>query len=180
MKTERTLIISLVLCILISSCAPPLVPFTQQLRQQYKLQPEELRSIQFYFSNTFVLRRGENNDMKDTKHGELTVMSDSKIEEIIIKAGTPCIIRDVIDGNQVSITFEDDGNKYLVFGSISNNDGYYTLRAMDWKNGKGTVNYGEKIYYSSQGSKDVFLALKMKSLKRFDVDQKVVKGAVLD
>src|SRR4030095_14248112 len=158
MKTERTPIVLLILVLFMTSCAPKLVPFTQQLRQQLKLQPEELRSIQFYFSNDFVLRRGENNDTKETNHGELTVMNDAKIEEIIIKAGTPCVVRDIVDGNQVTVSFEEDGNKYLVFGSIHNHDGYYTLMAMDWKNGKGTVNYGEKTYYSSQGSKDVFLA----------------------
>jgi len=163
----------------LTSCSPSLVPFTQQLRQQYKLQPDELESIQFYFSNTFVLRRGENNDKKDTNHGELTVLNDSKIEEIVIKAGTPCVIREVVDGTQVMVGFEENGNKYLVFGSINNQDGYYTLRAMEWNKGKGKVNYGEKTYYSSPGSKDVFLALKMKSLKRFDVDQKVAKGATV-
>ncbi len=161
------------------SCSPSLVPFTQQMRQQLQLQPEELKSIQFYFSNTVVLRRGESNDKKETTNGELTVLNDSKIEEIIIKAGTPCVIKEIVDGNKVTISFEENGNKYLVFGSINNRDGYYTLMAIDWKHGKGTVNYGEQTYYSSPGSKDVFLALKMKSLKRFQVDQKVVKGAVV-
>jgi hypothetical protein len=102
------------------------------------------------------------------------------VEEIIIKAGTPCVIKDVVDGNKVTISFEDNGNKYLVFGSINNQDGYYTLMAMDWKNGKGKVNYGEQTYYSSQGSKDVFIALKMKSLKKFKVEQNVVKGKKLN
>ena len=176
---KLTLSLALVVTLL-SSCSQQLVPFTQQVRDQYHLQPEELKSIQFYFSNSFVLRRGENNDTKETRNGELTVMNDSKIEEVIIKAGTPCVINSVVDGNKVKVSFEDDFNKHLVFGSLNNTDGYYTLMALDWKNGKGKVNYGENTYYSSPGSKDVFLALKMKSLKRLKVDQKVVKGATVN
>lgn len=166
--------------LLLSSCSQKLVPFTQQVRDQYHLQPDEMKSIQFYFSNSFVLRRGENNDTKETRNGELTVMNDAKIEEVIIKAGTPCIVNSVVDGNRVTVSFEDDLNKYLVFGSLHNTDGYYTLMALEWKGGKGKVNYGENTYYSSPGSKDVFLALKMKSLKRLKVDQKVVKGATVN
>jgi hypothetical protein len=107
-------------------------------------------------------------------------MNDSKIEEVIIKAGTPCVINSVVDGEKVTVSFEEDMNKYLVFGSVRNADGYYTLMALEWKSGKGKVNYGENTYYSSPGSKDIFLALKMKSLKRLKVDQKVVKGATVN
>ena len=138
-----------------------------------------MMAIQFYFSNDFVLRRGENTATNETQKGELTVKKDSKVEEIIIKAGTPCIIREVVDGNRVKVSFEDKVNKYLVFGSVNNRDGYYTLMAREWKNGLGEVNYGEQIYYSSKGSKDIFLALKMKSLEKFKLEQKVVKGAVV-
>ena len=166
------------LVILLSSCSS-LVPFTQQLRDNYKLKPEELKSIQFYFSNTVVLRRGENSDKRETSNGELTVVKNSKVEEIIIKAGTPCIIKEVIDGDRVTISFEENGNNYLVFGSVNNRDGFYTLMARDWRKGKGEINYGEKIYYSSPGSKDVFLALKVKSLEKFKVEQKIAKGALI-
>ncbi len=169
----------LVMIVLMTSCSSSLVPFTQQLRDKHKLKPEELKSIQFYFSNTFVLRRGENTNKKETTNGELTVVNDSKVEEIIIKAKTPCVIKEIIDGNRVTISFEDNGNNYLVFGSVSNRDGYYTLMALEWKGGKGEINYGEQTYFSSPGSKDVFLALKVKSLEKFKVEQKVAKGAVI-
>jgi hypothetical protein len=179
MKSIQIYVPVIVSMFLLTSCAPSLVPFTQQLREQNNITPEELKSIQFYFSNDFVLRRGENTATNDTKKGELTVLKDSKVEEIIIKAGTPCVVKQVVDGNRVTVGFEDKGNKYLVFGSVNNRDGYYTLMALEWKNGLGEVNYGEQTYYSSKGSKDVFLALKMKSLEKFKLEQKVVKGAVV-
>jgi hypothetical protein len=175
----RIVIIALLSSAMIVSCAPTRVPFTQQLREQYKLNVEELKSIQFYTSNTLILRRAETESKKETSGGELTISKDRVLEEIVIKAGTPCVIRDVVDGSRVTVTFEDGGNKYLVFGSLRNRDGYYTLQALDWDKGRGKVNYGEQLYMTSDGSRDIFLVLKVKSLEKFKVDQKVIKGKTI-
>lgn len=179
---KRLEIITLVLitAVVVTSCSTGRVPFTQQLRDQYKLNVEELKSIQFYTSNNLVLRRAETESKKETSGGELTISKDRVLEEIVIKAGTPCVIKDVVDGSRVTVTFEDGGNKYLVFGSIRNRDGYYTLQALDWTQGKGKVNYGEQLYITSEGSRDIFLVLKMKSLNQFKVDQKVIKGKTVN
>ena len=179
-KTLKFTPLVTILALILSSCSTGRVPFTQQLRDQYKLNVEELKSIQFYTSNTLVLRRAETASKKETAGGELTVSKDRVLEEIVIKAGTPCVVRDVVDGSRVTVTFEDGANKYLVFGSIRNRDGYYTLQALDWTQGKGKVNYGEQLYVTSEGSKDIFLVLKMKSLNQFKVDQKVIKGKTIN
>ncbi len=161
------------------SCSNKLIPFTQQIRDENKLTEEELQSIQFYVSESFVLRRGENLDTKETKDGELTVLKDNKVEEVIIKAGTPCVIQEVVDGNRVTVSFEDKGSRFLVFGSIGNKDGYYTLMALKWDKNRGKISYGEEFYYASPGSKDVFLSIKMKTMQKFRLEQKVVKGKKL-
>lgn len=179
MKQNLIKLMPVVISILFMACSPSTVPFTQQLREQYHLSPDELRAIQFYTSNTFVLRRGETGDKKETTNGELTVLKDAKVEEIIIKAGTPCVIKEVVDGNRVTVSFNQGGNQFLVFGSLNNRDGYYTLMALDWKSGKGKVNYGEQTYMTSVGSKDVFLVLKMKNLDQFKLDTKIEKGVEL-
>lgn len=173
---KKQILLSAVTLLFLSSCSKSLSPFTQQIRDQYKLSVEELKSIQFYTSNTFVLRRGEDNLEKETGTGELKVVKDRHVEEIVIKAGTPCVIKDVVDGNRVTVSFEEGGSRYLVFGSIRNQDGYYTLQALDWVKGKGKVNYGEKTYYSSEGSKDIFLTFKLKNLEKYKSEQKVLKG----
>jgi hypothetical protein len=179
MKNRAIIVLALTIPILMVSCSPQVRPFTQEIREKTRLTEQELKSIQFYTSNTVVLRRGETSGAKETDKGELTVLTDAKVEEIIIKAGTPCLIKEVVDGNRVTVSFEDGAGKFLVFGSLRNRDGYYTLMALDWVNGKGKLNYGEKTYYSSPGSKDVFLTFKMKSLEKFRKDQKVVKGKTL-
>lgn len=175
----RMVVQVVVVGMIFTSCASTRVPFTQQLRDEYKLNVEELKSIQFYTSNHLVLRRAEMDSKKETSGGELTVSKDKMMEEIVIKAGTPCVIRDVVDGNRVTISFEQGSTKYLVFGNIRNSDGYYTLQALDWDKGKGRVNYGEQIYLTSDGSRDIFLVLKMKSLEQFKLDQKVIKGQTI-
>jgi len=177
MRNLRIYLITGIFPLFMMSCASSRVPFTQQLRDQNKLNMEELKSIQFYTSNTLVLKRGENQDIKETEKGELTVVKDAKVEEVIIRAGTPCVIKEVVDGNRITVSFNQDGSKYLVFGSVSNRDGYYTLMARDWKNGKGKVNYGEQTFMTSPGSKDVFLVFKMKTMQQFKLDRKVEKGA---
>jgi len=176
MNSSKNWLLLAILPLLFISCSPKRIPFTQQLKEKYQLQPEELQSIQFYLSNDLKLSRLDHKVKKNTENGELIVLKDEVAQEIIFKAGTPCVIREVIDGDKVKVSFEKDGNKYLVFGSIRNKDGFYTLQAADWKNDKGKVNYGEKMYLTSDGSRDVFLALKMKSLEQFKLDQKVVKG----
>ncbi|MGI8892731.1 MAG: hypothetical protein ACR2GN_04650 [Bacteroidia bacterium] len=168
--------LTLILALLILSSCTPLVPFTQSVRQQYDLQEADLKSIQFYTSHDIVLRRGDVGNNKVTKEGELVVTQDRKVEEIFIKAGTPCVIQEVTDGSRVTVTFEDDGNKYLVFGNLSNRNGYYNLLALEWHQGRGVVNYGGNTYYVPRGSEHIHLLFKMKSLGRFEKEQRVVKG----
>src|SRR5690554_5869317 len=118
----------LILLLVLASCAPQRMPFTQQLREKHQLTPDELKKIQFYTSNDLILRRGDNKNSKATDDGALTVMNDGVVEEVVIKAGTPCVIKEVIDGNRLTVSFEDGSNRYPVFASIKNRDGYYTLQ----------------------------------------------------
>jgi hypothetical protein len=162
--------------VLLTSCSPK-VPFTQGIRDKYKLSEAELKSIQFYTSDVIVLKRGEMSEKeKDTKEGTLTIKGGNKVEQIIIKPNTPCVVQQVYDGNRISVAFEDGKEKYLVFGSMHSKNGYYLLQLLNGDNNKETINYGEKLYYASRGSDQVFLVLKIKSLNKFELDQKIVKG----
>jgi len=173
MKKLPLLLLSFVL--LLAACSPR-VPFTQGIRDKYQLSESELKLLQFYTSDVIILKRGEMSEKaKETTEGTLTIKGGNKVEEIVIKAGTPCVIEKVYDGNNVSVSFEDGKNKYLVFGSMHSKNGLYSLQVLR-ENNKPTLNYGEKLYVVSTGSDPVFLVFKIKSLNRFEVDQKVVKG----
>lgn len=155
------------------------VPFTQNTRENLKLNEENLKGIQFYTSSTIVLKRGDQVQDTKTEDGTLTITQGKDIEEVVIKAGTPCVVDKVIDANTLAIRFDDNGSKYLVFGSIKQRNGFYSLMARDWKNGIGVVNYGEKYYKASMNEGQTILTYKVKQIKQIEKKQEVVKGAKL-
>ena len=168
------------LVFLFASCSPSVSIFTQQTREKYKLSPEDLKSIQFYVQGDIVLNRFAPEAKKETEEGTLTLVREDVLERIVIKSGTPCLVRDVIDGSRVTVSFEDGQDKFLVFGSIKNQDGAYTLQALDWKRDSGgKLNYGNKEFVASPQSRNAFLYLKQKSLDRSRLEQSVVKGKTL-
>ena len=165
----------------LASCGTPTRILTQDLREQYKLSEQDLKSIQFYVSGPIVLTRYSQGAKKTTEGGELTLMKDEVLERIVIKSGTPCLIKDVVDGNRVTVSFEDGDNRYLVFGGIKRNGGNYCLQALDWGGERGgKLNYGEKEYNVNSYAQGAFLYLKVKSLNRFKLDEQVVKGKTLN
>ncbi|HNT80895.1 MAG TPA: hypothetical protein PKH65_09465 [Bacteroidia bacterium] len=168
----------LFLIVLFSSCAST-VPFTQNARENLKLTEEELKGIQFYTSSTIVLKRGEQVQDKKTEDGTLTITQGKDIDEVVIKAGTPCVVEKVVDVNTLAIRFDDSSGKYLVFGSIKQRNGYYSLMARDWSNGVGVVNYGDKYYKASMNEGQAILTYKVKQIKQIEKKQEVVKGAKL-
>ena len=175
MKNKSAFMLLPLLALLIA-CSPK-VPFTQGIREKYKLNESDLKALQFYTSDVIILKRGELSEKeKDTKEGTLTIKGGNKVEQIVIKAGTPCVVDKVYDGNRISVAFEDGKDKYLVFGSMQSKNGYYTLQVLNGDNNRSTINYGEKLYFTTAGHDQVFLLLKIKSLNKFELDQKIVKG----
>jgi len=162
--------------LILSSCETPKVPFTQALRDEYQLTPAELKSLQFYVSETIILRRGQHERGKNTSEGTLKLKNELDIEEIIIPEGTPCVVEKVIDHERLAMRFGDKPNEFLVFGSLHRKDGYYVLQALEWRKGRGKVAYGDKYYYSNPGSSDAYLLVKLKVIKRIKKKEKVVSG----
>jgi len=174
---KKSVIILFGIVLIVTSCAPR-IPFTQTLREQYKLKDNELRSLQFYASHNIVLNRGERSDKEQTtEEGTLTIKSGNYVEQVIIKAGTPGVVEKVLDRNRIAVSFEIGENKYLEFGATNPKvNSRYTLLAPKWVNNKGEIQYGGKTYYSSSGSGNVYLMFKMRKLHRYSKEQRVVKG----
>lgn len=167
---------AIIVLILVSGCSPK-VPFTQSVRDQYKLTPEELRGIQFYLSDPVALRRGEaNENQKSTEDGKLIVESGKTIDQISIKSNTKGAVENVPDQKTLTVSFEEGAEKYLVFSSGKNKNGFYSLQALSWDNGRGKVSYGGQTWYASPGSDQAILLFKMKSVKKLRVNEKVAKG----
>lgn len=167
---------SLGLLLALASCSPK-VPFTQAIREKYNLTPEELKGIQFYISDPVALRRGEPaKNQKSTQDGKLIIESGKSVDQVTFKANTKGAVEQIVDFNTVSVSFEEGVEKHLVFSSLKNRNGFYSLQALSWENGKGKVNYAGQTWYASEGSDQAVLLFKMKSIKKLRVNEKVVKG----
>ncbi len=159
-----------------SACEAPKVPFTQAMRDKYQLTPEELMSLQFYVSEGIILRRGRHERGKKTAEGTLKLKEEVVIEEIAIPAGTPCVVEKVIDNRRLAMRFGEKPNEFLVFGSLHRKDGLYVLQALEWRNGRGKVAYGDTYYFTNPGSADAHLLVKLKVMKRIEKRKRVVSG----
>ena len=162
-----------------TSCAPR-IPFTQEIREQYKLTESEMRQIQFYASHDIVLQRGEQTDKsKATSEGKLTITDSKSVDQVLIKAGTPGVVEKVIGPNKVAVSFENGDGRYLVFGDPFNKKGRYTLLAADWKGNKGELNYAGKTYYVPASGANYYISFKMRKLNQFRKKEHVAKGKKL-
>lgn len=169
-------IITLSMALTVLASCTTYAPFNQHIRDQYKLTPEELSSIQFYTSDAIILRRGEKGKAKTTAYGTLKLKSGENVEEVVIPAGTPCVVEKVIDNERMAMRFGDEKDEFLVFGSLRQQDGYYTLQALDWVKGRGKVSYGDQYYFSNPGSNNVFLTIELKHLREYKRETKTVGG----
>ncbi len=178
-KTSVTTFLLAILLFVFDACSPK-IPFTQAIRDKYKLTEADLKSIQFYLSEQVVLKRGEDlGREKGTDDGTLVIKSGKNLEEVVFKRNTACVINQVVDNSKVTMGFEDDPKKYLVFGSDGDPNGYYSIKALEWVKSRGKINYGDQTYYTYLNNQGVYLMFKMKSLKNVNLDQKVVKGKKL-
>ena len=176
-KTHLYLLLSTI-AIAATSCAPR-IPFTQAIKEQYKLDENDLKSIQFFTSGDIVLTRGERiTNEKGTQEGTLIVKGGKELEEVVIRAGTPGVIEKVVDENKVAVSFESDGS-FLIFGDASNNKDRYSLLAAKWNNNRGKLKYGDQTYFTSTQCANVYLMFKMKRLNQLKKKERIAKGRKL-
>jgi len=50
----------------------------------------------------------------------------------------------------------------------------------DWKNGKGKINYGNKVYYIMSGGAGAYLKFEMKKVKDYKTTSKKAKGRTVN
>lgn len=175
---NRTLsIVALTVLIGLTSCQK-LIPFTNVERTKYNLDEPKLKKLQYYISREVTLQRGESSGESQEldSDGKLVVSSSASLDNILIDAKTPGVCVGVLPDNKLKISFDaSDDNKYLVFGD-PNNNGRYSLMGAEWKNGKGKINYGGKVYYIMPGGAGAYLKFEMKKVKDYKQSSTKVKG----
>jgi len=164
------------LLLLLSSCTTR-VPYSSQLSNELDLPEDQLKQVQFYVSQTVVLERKSDKIRTFTQNGTVVVKDDQKSDRVVIQQGTPgTVVKEEKD--KLFVSFEDDPNRFLVFG-VDEKSGRYILLAKNWKSDQGTVNYGGVDYLTSPGSGKAYLLMKMKKEQKMNSSTRYVKGRKL-
>ncbi|PCH93935.1 MAG: hypothetical protein COB85_06200 [Bacteroidetes bacterium] len=177
MKNIRTIFIMGLAAMILGSCSPK-IPFTQSIREQYKLGDKDLKVLQFYNSHEIVLNRAKRSAQEqEAVEGTLTITNDRSLDQVVIKAGTPGVVLKVPGTNTMGVSFEVGEGTVLVFGtSVKGDNERYSLMAPEWENNRGKIEYAGKTYYTSRGSGGVHLLFKLQRLSKYVKKQRVVKG----
>lgn len=165
-------------CILIATagCAPKLVPFTHDLREQYDISAEELRNLQFFVSSDVTLQRYMlSSEAGVTPKHTYRVMNNSRVEEVKIQPGTPGV---AIRPGDYSLIISFEPGCTLEFGNV-NKQGNYSLFARNWSDYTGEVDYCDKEYQAVNNSNNAHLLIDYAVIGKFKKKSYTAKGLKL-
>lgn len=172
------LLVSIVLSsLLLVSCATS-VPYTLQIKEDFSLNEESFKQVQFYTSKTIILERQDEKKTTATtgEDGDLVVNKTSSSERIVIPANRPCIFEGIEEDGTIQIRFELGQGRYLRFKqrTAGANERFYLVA--DWKDGRGELDYDNAVYYASSTSSSAYLLVKLKMWQKNKRKDRVVKG----
>lgn len=175
MTTMKYILIGAIAMLTMSSCKN-LVPYSDAVKTKYNLSDDQLKHVQFYVSDPIVLQHkitdGSSTQIAD---GKIKIINGEKVEEIIIRSGTPGVLVRNDDG-KFEVSFEKGDDHFLRFGSNPSRYNSYVLLASDWKGKIGTVNYAGNKYYTSPESADAILLIDIRKIANYQRDERVAKG----
>jgi len=178
MQRLNTVFAFAIIAIVFTSCAPKLVPFTQTIREEYKLDDAALKTLQFYISHEIVLNKAESTDeTQGNVDGVLTIESGRTVEQVVFEVGTKCLVKSSPSDTKLRIYFESDDSEGLMFGTANRTvNERYSLMSPEWEGAKGKIVYKGETYYTSKRSGDTYLQIRMKKLHKLEKSRRVVKG----
>lgn len=171
----KNLILLLAIPFVMASCKN-LIPYTDSLKTQYNWNNEQVKKLQFYVSHDIVLHHELSNGSTDIVNGKIKTIKGKKVDEIIIRAGTPGVLTQIPKENKMLVSFEISDEHYLSFGVNPNASNKYVLLASDWNKGVGNVHYAGQEYYAASDSKYAFLMVDLRKIQQLEVKQRVAKG----
>jgi len=180
MKKVNFLLPVLFFTLLLSSCSPKLTPFTESLYEENAWSEDELKQIQFYVSKDIVLRRQASKGSSKIDRGEIKIVDGKRVEQIVIKKGTPGVFVFQPKEGRFAVSFESTkyDDPYLIFGPSPKARGRYVLRAKEWSNNnrRGKVSYAGKSYYTPSESAYAVLMVDLKRIRDTKVKSRTAGG----
>jgi hypothetical protein len=128
------------------SCSPIYSYFTDDLYQQQHWTQDDIQRIQFYLSKDIVLSRYLSAGETKIKEGKIIVKDGQKVEQVVIKSGTPGVLVLMPKDDRFGISFEEGDNTYLMFGPNPKLENRYALLAQEWQQDVGQVHYKGNLY----------------------------------
>ena len=165
----------LAVVIMVSGCSNNYV-LKQSTINEYQLSFEDINGIQFYNSHDIVLTNYEEvKSDKSTSKGNLNVNFDKQVDQVIIKANTKGRIIKDLGENKYAVSFEPETQNSSSLAGAAKDDVFH-LQAIEWKNGRGKVQYGDKVYFTHAGADECSLRFNLN--RRFKENRKthVAKG----
>lgn len=164
---------------LLSACNT-LTPFTQRLYEENGWTDADLKRIQFYLSEDIILRRGVTQGATTITSGKIKIVDGKKIEETVIRKGTPGVFLFKPKENRFAVSFESGDKSYLIFGASEKNNGKYTLRAAEWDKGQGEITYNDQKYFTPARSAYATLMVNLKKIGKSEIRSRTAKGRTVE
>jgi hypothetical protein len=165
---------------LLVSCGPTLKPFTKTMYEEYGWTERDLQNVQFYLSHDIVLMKKEKGHDTTIKDGKIRVTEGRKIEKIVIAKGTPGTLVFVPKKNRFAVSFDQDENKYLMFGPSKKVNGRFVLLAQDWDREIGYMTYNHENYYTNSSSAMAYLLVDIKAAANIKYHREKATGRTVN
>jgi len=176
MKTQNLVLFAVLSLAFLSSCSNRLTYFTEDLNERYRWTDAELKKIQFYTSQDIVLKREISGGDREVVSGKIKIEDGRKIEEVVVRKGTPGAFLFSPKENRFAIGFEESNERYLIFGPTPKYSDRFVLMASDWDRRSGSVTYDNKTWKVSSDNAYAALLVDLRKINKVDVNSRVAKG----
>lgn len=110
--------------------------------------------------------------------GQLVVDYDRRLDEIILRPGTPGVVVGFDEG-AILVSFELGQGRFLVFGNRSGS-GVYHLMVEEWTQRHGKLSYSGDTYFAQPGSGKAHLEVQLRKLREQARTTRIVPGRTLE
>ena len=148
----RTTLILIAGMLIFSSCSRNLNYFTERLNNEFDWTESDLKQIQFYLSEDIELIKASQSSYSDIENGKIRINDERKLDRILIEEGTPGTVLFTKSDDRFAVCFDEDTEKYLMFGPNRKAKGRYVLLAKEWNKGDGIIRYGGEEFITSSRS----------------------------
>jgi hypothetical protein len=155
------------------------VPFDKALQEKYTLNTDKsLRKVQFYVSETVILKKSASSGNQGTNDdGVLVTSSDKQEDRIIFPAYAKCVFDGYGPNQELLMRFELGLGKVLTFNVRPNlPNGKYYLSGKTEGSDAGKVTYGKELYDIQSSGAGAYLLVAQKKLDRTRRKDRVVRG----